>query len=331
MDRHLPEPSPSPSPSAAFGGAARHVDLDGRVQYRDLGGPSGAPVLLCLHGLGGSALNWAVLAPGLVATHRVLALDLLGHGGSGPGPVGGADQAVAAQLRVIERFADEVVGAPVTLVGHSIGGIMAVLHAEATPRQVDRLVLLSPPVPRRTRWSVDLRLAGKLALLRAPGTAAVVRHLAARRTPAELVQEQLTRATPHVRRIPARAVDASIVEAARRAALPDAGRAAAAQWDQTLAVVSLLMHAGRWRSTIAAVPAPALWLHGTDDPLAAVEPARALAASRPDWDFAALPGVGHLPHLEDPGAVAERMLQWLTPRRPHPSPGTDQRHRTPLR
>ncbi|KQR11919.1 hypothetical protein ASF78_12010 [Cellulomonas sp. Leaf334] len=282
------------------------------MQYRDFGGPPGAPVLLCLHGLGGSALNWAVLAPRLVATHRVLALDLLGHGGTGPGPGGGADRAVAAQLDVVGRFVDEVVRAPVTLVGHSIGAILAILHAGATPRQVDRLALLSPPVPRRTRWALDLRLASKLALLRAPGTAAGVRHLTARRAPTELVREQLTRATPHVQRIPAHAVDASVAEAVSRAARPDAGRAAATQWDQTLGVVSLLMHVGRWRATIATVPPRALWLHGTDDPLAGAAPARALAASRPDWDFVALPGVGHLPHLEEPGPVAVRMLAWLT-------------------
>ena len=40
---------------------------------------------------------------------------------------------------------------PVTLVGHSMGGIVAMMHALRMPQTVDRLVLLDPPVPHVTR------------------------------------------------------------------------------------------------------------------------------------------------------------------------------------
>ena len=46
------------------------------MHYLDFGGPSDAPLLVCVHGLGGSALNWAAVAPTLAQTCRVVAIDL---------------------------------------------------------------------------------------------------------------------------------------------------------------------------------------------------------------------------------------------------------------
>ena len=65
---------------------SRWVDLDGATHYVDHGGPDGAPVLVMVHGLGGSHANWAALAPLLTDCYRVLALDLAGFGLTRPGP-----------------------------------------------------------------------------------------------------------------------------------------------------------------------------------------------------------------------------------------------------
>jgi pimeloyl-ACP methyl ester carboxylesterase len=52
------------------------VDLDGPVHYVDYGGPNGGPLLVYMHGLGGSLVNWAAVASALARANRVLALDL---------------------------------------------------------------------------------------------------------------------------------------------------------------------------------------------------------------------------------------------------------------
>jgi len=52
------------------------VDLDGPVHYVDHGGPADGPLLVCVHGLGGSLVNWAAVAPRLTDTVRLVALDL---------------------------------------------------------------------------------------------------------------------------------------------------------------------------------------------------------------------------------------------------------------
>jgi len=59
---------------------SRWADVAGPVHYREWTGPVDGPVFLCLHGLGGSNLNWALVAPGLASRGRVLAVDLAGFG-----------------------------------------------------------------------------------------------------------------------------------------------------------------------------------------------------------------------------------------------------------
>ncbi|NAZ88616.1 alpha/beta fold hydrolase, partial [Kineococcus indalonis] len=291
----------APSPAPGF---------DPPVQVRDFGGPPGAPVLLCLHGLGGSALNWGAVAPRLTGTHRVLAPDLAGHGGSpaagGAGALEALTRQVAAHLRAARR---EAAGAPVTLVGHSLGGVVALLAAAgsaAAPAApaVDRLVLLCPPVPRPVRGRVDAALLARLALLRAPGTAAAVRRLSGRRTPCELVLEQVRGATPHPERVPGAALRAAAQEVAAQAARPGAAAAAAFRWTAVLGTTGLLARTGAWRRLLASVRVPVLWVQGAQDPRVRADRAAAWAARVPGARFELLPGVGHLPHLEAPARTA---------------------------
>ncbi|MGY1815713.1 alpha/beta fold hydrolase [Blastococcus sp. SYSU D00820] len=288
------------------GATSATVDLDGCVRYLDLGGAAGAPVVLCVHGLGGSALNWGLLAPLLTRTHRVLAVDLFGHGGSGVPSVPAAG-AAAADRRLLDRFVREVVGAPVVLLGHSMGGVLTVLQAAQAPETVRRLVLLAPPVPGAA-GRLDLALAARLAFLRLPGVAAAVDRRLAGLTPERAVDQQLRQATPHRARIPADALAAVVAETRERAARPDAAAGRAQQWAALLATMALLARPRAWQRTLASVPAPTRWLHGADDPLSPVAAARRLAATRPDWEFAVRPGVGHLLAVEDPAWTAEQVL-----------------------
>ena len=62
---------------------SQFVDVDGApVHWVDFGGPgaSDAPLAVCVHGLGGSWVNWMALAPLLTDRYRVIAFDLAGFG-----------------------------------------------------------------------------------------------------------------------------------------------------------------------------------------------------------------------------------------------------------
>jgi len=103
-------------------------------------GPPAAPGVLLLHGLSGFSYDWERSAPKLATNHRVIALDLRGFGESDFAPDGrytlrdfSADlDAVAAEL-LLDRFA---------LVGHSLGGRIALYYAATRPAAVSALVLV---------------------------------------------------------------------------------------------------------------------------------------------------------------------------------------------
>ena len=125
----------------------RTVDLaeGGRLHYRVCG--NGPPILV-LHGLGGTSLNWAAVAPSLVATRRVLVPDLPGHGRStAPGSLVSLEPFADALAALVEHEK----AAPLPVVGHSLGGLVAVRLAVRRPEAVAGLVLCAPAGISSTR------------------------------------------------------------------------------------------------------------------------------------------------------------------------------------
>ncbi|RCK71482.1 alpha/beta hydrolase [Desertihabitans brevis] len=297
-------PSSGWPPSAT----SRTVDIGGPVHYLDFAGPAGGPVLVCIHGLGGSALNWGSLAPLLSHLGRVCAVDLVGHGASRSRTRGNA---IEDDLRVLETFLAEVCRRPVVLVGHSLGGVLALLLTARRPDLVERLVLLGPPVPRLERGALDLPLALRLLALRIPGVAALVARSLRRLTPEQVVDQQLRDATPHHTRIAPEAVAAAVAETGRRMRGPDWSAAQRSQWQAILGVMGLLVRPAAMARRLAPLRLPVLWLQGEDDPKAPVSTARSWAAARTDWVLRTATDVGHVPHLEDPGWTARTVEEWL--------------------
>src|SRR5215467_15498409 len=68
------------SPPRVSTTGSRCTDIGGPVHYLDFGGPADGPVIVCVHGLGGAAVNWMAVAPLLTGSCRLLAPDLAGHG-----------------------------------------------------------------------------------------------------------------------------------------------------------------------------------------------------------------------------------------------------------
>jgi pimeloyl-ACP methyl ester carboxylesterase len=109
---------------------------DLRLAYRADGSP-GAPPLVLLHALGENGTDWAEVAADLADTFRVYVPDLRGHGASGwPGTY-----SLELMRDDMSAFLDRLGLDQVTLVGHSLGGLVACLMAEDRPDRVARLVL----------------------------------------------------------------------------------------------------------------------------------------------------------------------------------------------
>ncbi|MFI5936631.1 alpha/beta fold hydrolase [Actinoplanes sp. NPDC051494] len=114
-----------------------------RLAYRSAGDPGDPPMVL-LHGLGDDERDWLPVLPGLASRHRVYALDLRGHGRSGhPG-----DYSFELMAGDVLGFLDASGIDRCVLVGHSMGGVVAILLAGAHPHRVTALVLEDVTAPR---------------------------------------------------------------------------------------------------------------------------------------------------------------------------------------
>ena|SRR5215216_5921561 len=118
---------------------ARLVDTStGRLQVLAEGNPTGSPIVL-IHCYTCSMNWWDELAPLLERDHRVIRVDLLGHGGSDK-PSGGysIEEQASAVAEALAKL--QVVGA--TVVGHSLGGSVVTTLAEQSPQLAPRVVIL---------------------------------------------------------------------------------------------------------------------------------------------------------------------------------------------
>src|SRR5829696_8558881 len=112
--------------------------LHGRsVTYGEAGA---GPVLLLVHGLGGSSDNWRAVVEPLARGHTVIVPNLPGHGQSGPS---GGDYSVGGLASGLRDLLLILGHRRATLVGHSLGGGIAMQFTYQFPEIVERLVLVS--------------------------------------------------------------------------------------------------------------------------------------------------------------------------------------------
>lgn len=147
----------------------RELELHGRrVRYLTAG--DDGPVLLFLHGLGGSCATWTPVLERLGGVARVIAPDMLGHGGSAAPDSG--DYSPAGHATWLRDLLNTLGLHQVTVVGHSFGGGVAMQFAYQYPERVERLVLVASG-----GLGPEVTVALRAACL--PGSSAVVRLLAA--------------------------------------------------------------------------------------------------------------------------------------------------------
>jgi pimeloyl-ACP methyl ester carboxylesterase len=125
-------------PAATAHDAVRRADLHGRaVAYRQVGA---GPVLLLVHGLGATMNAWDEVAPALASSCTVLTVDLPGHGRSAA-PAG--DYSLGAYASALRDLLDALGHRTATILGHSLGGGIAMQFAYQFPERTERLVLVA--------------------------------------------------------------------------------------------------------------------------------------------------------------------------------------------
>ncbi len=138
--------------------SASHSDpLIHGVKTHILTAGAGDPLIL-LHGAGGDGSLFDGILPALAADRRTLAPDLPGHGSSGG--LRGL-YTIGKYLGWLDALVDEI-GPPVTLLGHSLGGALAMRYASRNPSKIKHLVIVDPIALGWPRMAATLRLVRAL-------------------------------------------------------------------------------------------------------------------------------------------------------------------------
>lgn len=255
--------------------AGWYGSMDDAVAW-EVNGPAGAPAIVLVHGLTGNRKMWRLHAPLMAREHRVIAVDLPGHGA-----LAGEPFRLGSAARLLGEVVRAEGGGRALVVGDSLGGYCAMAFAAANPGMASGLVLAS--------CSLDLR--GPVGMAALAGAALLDRVLL-RPLPHRAM---LRAAETECRRItPSSVAEAMIAEGIRVAARPEAFRALA----------------GRdFPAMVRRYPGPVLFLNGRWDRSFRRHEGLFLRAAR-DGRLRHLEGVGHVGSLEKPVAFGAAVLEF---------------------
>lgn len=244
------------------------------IRYYDIGS---GPALVLIHGIGGDADDWAFCLQALSASHRVVALDLLGFGRSDKPHI---DYSIAGFVEVIELFLQTLEIERATLIGGSLGAWIGAAFALRFPDVVNKLILVDAAgvSVEATELPIDLHVS----------TRAHVRE----------VFEQLFYDK-------ALATD-DLIDLAYEQHLERGD-------GYTIHSVLQNLRSGRERldDTIANLKMPVLIVWGEQDAMIPVETARRLHQLIRNSRLEVIPRCGHLPALEKPAEFVKCVLDFL--------------------
>jgi pimeloyl-ACP methyl ester carboxylesterase len=257
----------------------RSVELPGaRVNYVEIG--EGRPILF-VHGISGCWQNWLENLPHFGAGQRAIALDLPGFGAS---PMPSWPIEMTAYARLLGDFCEKLGIEGATLVGNSMGGLLAVEAATTNPARFERLVLVSAAGIINT-WNPQMRATATAWAWHefGPAFANRGRAIVSRKRARELVFRPFVR---YPRRLREDLLLEQIVNGLKRAeGFGDA-------------LLSLIVHDSRER--LAAIEMPTLIVWGLSDRVVPVAAAASYHRRIPHSRLEIFERTGHVPQLERP-------------------------------
>lgn len=272
----------------------RHRTVHGyRRAFRVAGS---GPALVLVHGIGDSSRTWEPVLSALARRHLVIAPDLLGHGHSDKPR---ADYSVAAYANGVRDLLSVLGIARATLVGHSLGGGVAMQFAYQFPDRTERLVLVGSggAGPEVTPVLRAMTLPGATALLHALRLPTARRQAGAVVAALRLLGTDLGLDAPDLLRV----VDA-LPDATSRAAFIRTLRAVV---DWRGQVVTMLDRCYLTRGM------PALLVWGARDAIVPVEHAHRAHAAMPASRLEIFDTAGHFPFHTDPARFVSLLEEFV--------------------
>jgi pimeloyl-ACP methyl ester carboxylesterase len=240
---------------------------------------NGVPLVL-VHGFAADSMGWAPLERALPRDLPLIRIDLPSHGRSPLRRIGGFAELAKALVQTFDRVAE----GPVHLLGHSLGGALSLALADIRPRQIKTLSLIAPA-------GLGPEIDG--AALNGIARASTADSLA-----------------PWLKRLTARpdGISHDYAKAAMLARLDPALRSA--QMELAEAIFPDGVQAFDLTAALSRVTAPALIIWGRDDHIL---PWKQALAAPGEVALHLMRGVGHVPHIEDPDALAALIGRHIRP------------------
>jgi pimeloyl-ACP methyl ester carboxylesterase len=280
-----------------FSGVGRRIpDHAGRQTYILVSEEKSACPTVLVHGGVGNTIEWADLAPKL-ETPLVIP-DRPGFGLSYPTDYHRLDFRADAARWLLE-LTDGLAVDKIDLVGNSMGGFFAIAFAAAHPDRVRKLVLCG------TAGGLFPKPGLFLQLWATPGIGTLISRIQFRDTET-LRKRAFGTYLMHPERIPADLLEVALLGIN----LPGTA-------DTNQAIMQAVATIRGWRpqlrleSALATLPVPTLFICGDHDPLAGPDVGRDLTTRMPDARIIVIPDAGHIPHLDQPDAVATALNQFL--------------------
>jgi pimeloyl-ACP methyl ester carboxylesterase len=277
---------------------AKTVSVHGRsVSYLTAGE---GPLLLLVHGMAGTARNWDAVIEPLALRNTVIAPDFPGHGESAPG---GGDYSLGSLASGLRDLMIALGHERATLVGHSLGGGVALQFAYQFPELVERLVLVSS-------GGLGPEVGAVLRAAALPGANLFIRATAGPgATAAGIVTGALGKLglQPNLDLAEVGRAYGTLADADRRKAFLSTLHAVVDTEGQRVAALDRLY---------LAADLPILIVWGERDPIIPVAHGRAAHAQLPGSRLEVFPNAGHIPMQEAPGrftAVLQRFLDDTEP------------------
>jgi pimeloyl-ACP methyl ester carboxylesterase len=248
-----------------------------------------------------SSSHWRAVALGLANDYTVIAPDLIGHGDSA-GPRG--DYSLGAHAASIRDLLAAIGVDRATIVGHSLGGGVAMQFFYQFPQRVERLALISS-------GGLGREVSPMLRTAALPGVSALLT--------ATIQLRMLAALRGGGRRLRERGVGAGVyLQAIARALAPLENEDARAAFLHTLRSV-IDVHGQRVSATdrlylLESMPTLIVW--GERDHTIPIQHGRAAHEAIPGSRFRTIPGAAHFPHLEEPDSLAAQLRQFVADTEP---------------
>jgi pimeloyl-ACP methyl ester carboxylesterase len=265
--------------------------------------PAAEPALF-VHGLGGASSNWTDLAGYLREYLDIEAIDLMGHGRSGPAP--DDNYSPEAQAAVVIAYLEQSRRGPVHLVANSMGGAVSIIVAAQRPDLLRTLTLISPAVSDLRPRIYPLRHDRRMAALVMPGIGGWAMRQGMRLPVEQQVKGVINLCFADSKRYPAQRLAEAVSEATARREFPWAADAFLRSV-RGLAFSQFARGGQVWRA-LRRIPVPTLVIWGAHDRLVAPDLARHVAEAVPDATLLVLDDVGHTAMMEDPETTARAIL-----------------------